>query len=475
MQKYLKTFESILYWGILVLIFFIPLYQKFPLTILKGSFVAIRLEDFIFAFIYMVWLFYLVASKKIITIFKDKLFQAILVFFLVGFVSLVSAVLISHTVIFKIGIFHFLRRVELILLLPLLLTSIKNSRQIYFYLASISLAVFITNLFALGQRFLHFPVVSTINSELSKGFVYYMGVNDRVNSTFAGHYDLAVFLMMFISVAPTLLYYFTSKKKNKSHFDTAAFIWLAILLFLSLLVLVMTAARLSFIAAAMGIFVSLLLIGKKKYLIYLFIAVLIVLAYPSTLRDRFISTFTVNIHQDWQRYFGVSDEQRKRSELNIPTLPTVSEQETKPSGTESADIVPGEPTNVTQLGVYRSFAIRTQVEWPRAIRGFLRNPLLGSGYSSIDLATDNDLLRSLGETGILGTYSFLLVVYLLIKRLWLRFKREVGFFKYLAGGVLAAVLAFVVNSLFIDVFEASKVASMFWLISGLGLAVPRKN
>src|SRR3990167_10675400 len=48
----------------------------------------------------------------------------------------------------------------------------------------------------------------------------------------------------------------------------------------------------------------------------------------------------------------------------------------------------------------RSFNIRLKAEWPRAIRAFLKNPVLGTGYSSVGLAVDNDYLRSLAESGI---------------------------------------------------------------------------
>ena len=57
----------------------------------------------------------------------------------------------------------------------------------------------------------------------------------------------------------------------------------------------------------------------------------------------------------------------------------------------------------------RSVSIRLNVEWPRAIRAFSKNPLLGTGYSSITLATDNDFLRLLGEVGLVGALAFFLI------------------------------------------------------------------
>src|SRR5207244_150332 len=63
-----------------------------------------------------------------------------------------------------------------------------------------------------------------------------------------------------------------------------------------------------------------------------------------------------------------------------------------------------------------STGIRLDYTWPQAIKGFLKNPLLGSGYSTLTKkniedfteaeSTDNDFLRALGETGLLGFLSF---------------------------------------------------------------------
>jgi hypothetical protein len=132
-----------------------------------------------------------------------------------------------------------------------------------------------------------------------------------------------------------------------------------------------------------------------------------------------------------------------------------------------ADVVPGEPVNIAEVAVYRSFEIRTKIEWPRAWRAFLRNPILGSGYSSVDLATDNDLLRLLAEVGILGWLTFSLLLVAIIKRLFYFWQNSKGFLKYYISGLIAMLLAFIVNSFLIDVFEASKVASLLWLLIGV--------
>jgi uncharacterized membrane protein YeaQ/YmgE (transglycosylase-associated protein family) len=121
-----------------------------------------------------------------------------------------------------------------------------------------------------------------------------------------------------------------------------------------------------------------------------------------------------------------------------------------------------------------SIAIRLNVEWPRAIRAIIKNPLLGTGYSSIDLATDNDYLRMLGETGILGFLAFGLIFF----RIGKVFVKAFPLWEKLSGlelayivGILGAVAGTFVMALFIDLFEASKFATIFWLLLGCAVSL----
>ncbi len=468
MQKFLSLYRNILFFLILVLFVFIPLYPKFPLINISGTFVAIRLEDLIIALTVSLWGIYIVLSDQLRSYLKDKLNLAILLFFFVGAVSTFSAIFLTHSVVPHLSILNFLRRVEFMVLLPVVASVVKSKKRLIIILFFLALTVLSVNLYALGQQYLDWPVISTTNSEFSKGLILRLTPGARVNSTFAGHYDLAVFLAMTISMLTAI--FFAVKKRYK--------IFILALGLFSLTVLIMTAARLSFVAAFIGIISALLFAKRKKYILLILISVVLILVYPSQLRDRFISTITINLLSRGQRYTGQTTDQQIRSKLNIPTLAvkTSSVSATtstfaSSSGQIATDITPGEPIDTTQLGVYRSFEIRYKIEWPRAITALIKNPFLGTGYSSIDIATDNDFLRSLGEVGILGTGALILVLIEVIKRIRYSFKDQSKLIRFFSAGVLAMLTAFVVNGLFIDVFEASKVASLFWMMLGLSLAV----
>lgn len=468
MQKFTGILENLLFYLVLFLFVFIPLYPKFPLFNVSGTFVAIRVEDIFIGFSVSLWAIYLVLSNKLSAFLKDKINLAILLFFFIGIVSTFSAVFLTSTVAVHISILHFLRRIEFIILLPLIATVVRTKKQFIIILIFLGLTVLAVNLYALGQHYLDWPVISTTNSEFSKGLILRLTPGARVNSTFAGHYDLAVFLAMTIVILTAL--FFAVRKTLK--------IPLLFLGGLSFLVLMMTAARLSFAALLAGILSVLYLTKKSKYILLMLIFMAAVLIYPSQLRDRLVSTITVNILEQGQRYEGKTQDQKARSKLNIPTLAIKTSSMSAStsafasrSGDIATDITPGEPIDTTQLGVYRSFQIRLKIEWPRAIFAFIKNPLLGTGYSSIDIATDNDFLRSLGETGILGTAALALVLIAVWKKIFSAFKTESRLIRFFSAGVLSVIVAFLVNGLFIDVFEASKVASLFWMMLGLNLAV----
>lgn len=119
-----------------------------------------------------------------------------------------------------------------------------------------------------------------------------------------------------------------------------------------------------------------------------------------------------------------------------------------------------------------SFTTRFQGEWPHALDAFRRNILFGSGYSSVSLAVDNDYLRMLGEIGLLGFASFLAIFLALgiyIKKILPQIDSPVA--RSFVVGFAAGVIGLALNALLIDVFEASKVAFLLWLLMGVTVGV----
>ena len=104
--------------------------------------------------------------------------------------------------------------------------------------------------------------------------------------------------------------------------------------------------------------------------------------------------------------------------------------------------------------------------------------LTGQSLKLIGLASDNDYLRLLAEVGILGFLGFILI----LVRIILVFVSSLPLSKKLSGlelgfvaGVIGGFFGTLINAVFIDVFEASKFAIIFWLLLGYAVIIVRNR
>lgn len=484
MKNYLSKINNWIFLGVIGLSAFIPLYPKFPLAEVEGTYVAVRLEDFLLLLLVFLW--GLLNLKRIIKILSMTITQSFLVFWFVGLVSVISGIILTGTVAPNLGILHWIRRIEYMLPFLVAATSVQNLKQAKLFLYVMFATTIAVTIYGFGQIYLDFPVISTTNREFSKGQILTLTPGARPNSTFAGHYDLAAYLSMVLVFASTMFFYYKGLSK-KALIVAASIGAFALLGF--------TAARVSFVAAIGGIGLSFLLLRKKMLIVLLIIATIAAVGLIPQLRHRLVATITVNLLEGGGPKYEppknsinqftpviTGEHQTPDSIPNIVSSTLSSELNEASDSTRSAwdkawdkpypaDIAPGEPTNITELGVYRSFNIRFDVEWPRAIRAFEKNPLLGTGYSSITIATDNDYLRALGETGILGFLALALVFFVLIKRFVKSLSALKGFEKSFIISTLCMIGVILATATFIDILEASKIAIVFWLIVGIAWAI----
>lgn len=483
MQKFLQSFKNIFFWIFLGLLIFIPLYPKFPLVNIPLTYVAIRLEDVFIAIGFALAIF--IQLPRIRRLFKMALVQSYALYWFIGLISVISAIFATNTISPHLGFLHWLRRIEYMSLFFMAITAIKSLKQVKIVLIAFLAVTIIVCIYGFGQQWLGFPVISTTNREFSKGLILSLTPEARVNSTFAGHYDLAVYLAMVLSVLSSMFFYFRLPKEDRTALKPEGFLNVRNLLsqggliltgLLSFALLGLTAARVSFVATIISIIASFAL-NKKRFLIIMliFLSAATVAVIPE-LRHRLVATLTVNLlGGGGAKYIPETNgEMDPAKRLTIEERNKIYDQATMSGAidpdkvaTIASDLAPGEPINTTELGVYRSFKIRQDVEWPRAYRGFMRNPALGTGYSSLGIATDNDVLRSLGEVGLLGTVSFVLIFVIVFKKLWRQIKSANALSRYFGVGTIALVLTFLINGLFIDVFEASKIATLFWAVLGI--------
>lgn len=462
---------NILSLAVIALLLFIPLYPKFPLFNVPETYVAIRIEDLIVAFILLLW--FVLEARSGFQTFRDKVGRLIVLYWGVGILSLLSAVLITKNIVPHIALLHFLRRVEYMSLFFVALASVKSLENVKTYGLVLFLATAGVIVYGIGQKFLDWPVISTMNEEFSKGMLLQLTEWARINSTFAGHYDLAAFLVLILAI--TAGFFFGLRNK-------VAKVAILIIGIFSFYILILTASRISF--AAYLIAITFVLVGLKKYWWVgpVLALSLVGMLLSEEITQRFALTFNIDLSV-------LSSKIPKRERIaKVTVLPTpiptptsvpsrrVKERKTiievtptptpSPVATISAEIEEWKPT--TEMAVEYSSGIRFNVEWPRSLRAFAKNPLLGTGYSSVTLATDNDYLRLLAETGILGFIAFFLIFLEIGRRviLFLKWvKPSLG--KALVIGISGAALGLFANAVFIDVFESSKIAFIFWILMGI--------
>jgi hypothetical protein len=457
----------------------VPLYPKFPFLEVPGTYVAIRLEDFLIGITVLVWGFSILRGKKEFP--GGNLGKLIIIFLTAGLISIVSAIFITETVIPHIGVLHLIRRFEYVFAFFLAVTVIKTQKDVLFYFEVIFWTLIIVLLYGLGQKYLEFPVISTQNSEFAKGLLLKLTPGARLNSTFAGHYDLAGYAVLSI---PIFMALFALKDK----------LWTKIMGFTGFVgavwLLLASSSRISFPAYLISGVVFLVMVKRKIWIAPFIVFSLFLMLTTTELAARYTRTADVYLAQI-SKFIKLTNNEPTEPPYSLdieepitPTPTTASigkggvqkppQQVTSiptPTRRPKRKVTPGGPTVAPPVIVEeRSTAIRLNAEWPRAIRAFKKNPALGTGYSSITLATDNDYLRLLGEVGLIGAIPFMLILAGLVKlgfKMFAQKGRKVDAQDIFVAGLTASIVGVAVNATFIDVFEASKVAIPFWAVAGI--------
>lgn len=517
MGKLLNFFrQNILKIGISFLIIFIPWYPKLPSVGIAHTWVYIRLEDFFIFLVVAIWLLGLILKK---VKFPPKIWLPISFYWVAGFLSLVYSLIFiaPHLANFfpSVAALYYLRHIEYLILFFVAFSTIKSVKDIRDYIIILSVAVVGFSLYALGQRFYIdlwaafpkffekfsycFPSFQTGNEEFAKGIPLCLPKEARITSTFAGHYDLAAYLVLVIPIFTALIF------SVKKHLHSILILALTIL---SITVLVFTASRVSFMAYLFGITATLILINKKKFIIPFYIlSIVLLLTFSGSTAKRFMETFriaSVVTNNQGQIVGQASLPENLKKKVadnilenevtqNLPAgtgylgLPQLSDlQKTNKAIVQSALSVEEARRLKLENGgveistisgsflvkkvlVYDiSFTTRFQAEWPNAWNAFLRNPVLGSGFATVTLAADNNYLRILGETGLLGMAAFLsifIILALVLKQVLPVTKDNIS--KMFLFGIAGGVLGLFFNAILIDVFEASKVAETLWILLGI--------
>ncbi|NCN51155.1 MAG: hypothetical protein CO156_01025 [Candidatus Pacebacteria bacterium CG_4_9_14_3_um_filter_40_12] len=514
------------------LIAFIPLYPKLPLLdILPGYIVRLRLEDVLIFITLLIWSIQLYRKKISI---KSPLSKPIFTYLGFATLSVLSAMFITktvplHAVHVEKTILHLLRNVEYFSLFFITLTAIRSKKDVAFFFKVLIAAFVCVALYGLGQKYLYWPVYSTMNREFSKGIRLYLTEHARVQSTFGGHYDLAAYIVILLPLILSATFVATKRYLKIGLWVTFTLgVWL----------LVVSAARTSFVATlfALGLVILLATIKQQKSkfkfimtqsAIVALIVSTIFVRFGDDISDRLLDalegypSLNTAYHQSnatrkYYLYEYIPEKLGLRDALNTIKIQAPSDgmstdeldaaliaSDQQPVTQKPSDVYVDVPDlvkvatisatgkseiilieqprtysdNALKYGL--SMAIRLDTLWPQAWKGFTTNPLLGTGYATLTKSsvyefteadsTDNNFLRVLGELGLLGFIAFfgtLLLALKYAKNMYSNFKAD-DLETVLAIGYIAGTIGLLINALFIDVFVSSKVAFTFWILTGM--------
>lgn len=495
MKKLLNWFKwfdkSILQIFVTLFIFFIPLAPKIPLHNINYTYIHFRIDDIFMILFFVIFTIQILRRKVEL---NRKFFILFMLYWGVVFISALWGIYINKNIIIShLGLLHAARRVEYMFVFFVAFSIIKSKKDFFYYLWLVLLSVFTVNVYGLGQKFLGWPAVQTMNPEYARGYLLVLSPDDRISSTFAGHYDYAAYLVF---IMPIIVGFYFLKNKLRYFF----------LFIMSVLMLIFTASRISFGAYIISSLTLFIFLKKPKHFLIAVLATIIFTMTSKSLTSRFSRTFQVKqifVNQNTGQVvvpqkmtkdlpagsFYIDIDKNKQTSNEVGGTKTdpkqkallderILDQIRTTARSEGRKLTPQEeqdllasmaakliPINTVVSDI--SFATRLQVEWPRAIGAFLRNPIIGTGPSSITEATDNDFLRAIGEVGLLGAGLFFFILFTITKILFDAAQKTKDAIKYVYYSFIFGLFGLLFNAGYIDVFEASKVAYQLWFVSGM--------
>ncbi|MEK7071290.1 MAG: hypothetical protein AAB966_05790 [Patescibacteria group bacterium] len=281
MQKLIKWFkhldQELVHYSVLAYIVIIALFPKIPITHVTYTYIRIRFDDLFPAILSAIFVIQLLRKK---VSFNTRLLKPILLFWVLVFISYGIGYYVQHTIPWEnkfVGLLHSLRRVQY--LFPFFVASsvIISEKRFFQYMKWYLTLVFIVCVYGLGQKFLRFPSIQSMNPAYVDGRLLFLNPEDRINSTFGGHFDLAAYLTLAIPVI--LGFYLWTKKK-----------WYFATFILALTSLLYTSARSSFLAYLMSTTAFLLYLKKFRVFAVVIGLTVVLLLITGDMTERFLQT-----------------------------------------------------------------------------------------------------------------------------------------------------------------------------------------
>lgn len=423
---------------VILSILFVILVPKLAVMSIPGTYVAIRGEDALIALFVLRSLIVALLSKTNSKISNIALRNIVFAFSLYIAWCLIAVLMgLSHGYIKNplLGFMFLFRKVEYFSLMYFGIVYFNKSKNNSKFLLLIDFCVILLLAVGIMQKF-------NLIGAYSLG-QYKPIASDRIMSTFSGAYEYAGFLLL---ITPIYIHKMLNNKYK--------LLWVGYLFIIAYSLLI-TESRISLVAY-FGIFligcINLIKRNIKKLLIFGYILITIVVT--GVLLQSFIQA-------------GKTKSLERFDTLNAPAMWQETLYAWNMRDYETF-LLNGPQLYFT--GTDLSYSLRMS-KWMNYIDGVVHHPFVGLGLSTTGEAVDGNFIRILAESGIIG---FLLWAFVMF-RIY-RFAKNLVKQNKIEGTIVhLGLIALLLSAIFIDVFEASKVAMVFWLFVGWMITQYNRN
>jgi hypothetical protein len=415
--------------AILAALVILPLYPKVGLFAVSGTYIPIRLDDFVTLGVIGAWGVTLVGERRLPRI--PPIWLPIVAWLGLGLVALAIGAAALNTVNWGTGGLFWAKPIEYLALGWAAYDLVDRPGRLRVVLSAVFVAASIVVAYALFERFGWLPHAPNYATDVA--------LRQVLGSTMGDSHQMATYLGVVVLVGIAAWHLAPRPAR------IAAFVGFG----LTGYVLLHAAGRSEFLSLAVCTGVLAIWRPARTPAIVMLAILAVAFILPS----------------------GVEEGLDQALGRHAPPPGPVASPGVTPSGSEGPTASPP-PISVSErfdkLEADRSLQIRME-RWPVFFAIWLRDPIFGGGPSAATEAADGYYVRSLTEVGIAGTVAFvalLLTVLLFLRR---SFLQGSGLIRAAAIGLFAGTFFISLVGVLIDSWVASRVMQLYWPLVGATL------
>ena len=422
--------------ALIVALVLLPLYPKVGLIAVRGTYVPVRLDDFITLGVIAAWGITLVRARRLPRV--PSIAPFVLAWLAAGLVALAIGAALLGTVSLDTGFLFWAKPIEYLALGWAAYDLLDSPERLRLAILAIFITAAVVLMYAMLERFHWVPPAPNYATDVTAR----RGV---LGSTMGDQHQMASYLGIVTLLGIAMW----------QRYPGAVRITGILALAVTAYVVLHAGGRSEFFSLAIC---SLLLAAWRP-------ARAPALAMVGFLAIAFLLPAPVERALDGQ--LG------NRSGSQTVVLPTPGPS-TQPGGGSPEPSSSAPPIDVSDriddLPDDRSLEIRFRERWPVFIQTALRNPLLGAGPSAATEAADGYYIRSFTEIGVIGTLIFGALILSVVVALQRVFRWADGTARAGAIGLMAGTLFVGLVGVLIDTWVASRVMQLYWPAVGTILA-----